>query len=433
MIQQLSLGKKVLIGGAVALVSFLVWFQFLRPFDSKSESPDGDSVSLSSHSKTSPSDVVFPVSVRVAFRGALTKRLHAHGMLRSRREAEIVARVGGELIAVGGENGKYVQAGSTLARIDDREYRAAFERAASALLASQIEYRTMSEAGDVVGIDTVRWTREREQARKNLEENEANYRRGRTPEAEYVRKRREYETLLAYYSADRGDVIAMKSGLAQAREQYERTKLNLEWTEFKAPFSGYVADCAINAGMQVQIGKVLMRVVDISSLLADVEALESEIGRIRLGAKAEVRVNAYPNEKFSGKIVAVNPVVDPKTKTVKVTVELKDSRPKSANDSRFTVHSSLSLRPGMYASVRVEAEIFNDRLLVPKEALLVRDQRTLVFVAQNGLAKWHYVETGEENEEFIEIKSGITQGDTVIVNGHYTLAHDAKVRVERRQ
>jgi hypothetical protein len=52
-----------------------------------------------------------------------------------------------------------------------------------------------------------------------------------------------------------------------------------------------------------------------------------------------------------------------------------------------------------------------------------------VFVAQEGLAKWHYVEVGEENEELIEIKSGIAVGDTVIVAGHYTLAHDAKVRV----
>lgn len=94
----------------------------------------------------------------------------------------------------------------------------------------------------------------------------------------------------------------------------------------KAPFSGYIADCAINAGMQAQVGKVLMKIVDVSSLLVDVEVLESEIGRIRLGARTEVSVNAYPNQKFIGKVAAINPIVDPKSKTVRVTIELNDAR-----------------------------------------------------------------------------------------------------------
>jgi multidrug efflux pump subunit AcrA (membrane-fusion protein) len=81
----------------------------------------------------------------------------------------------------------------------------------------------------------------------------------------------------------------------------------------------------------------------------------------------------------------------------------------------------------MFATVLLESEILPSCLLVPKDALLVRDQRTLVFIAQRGLAKWQYVEVGEENERFIEIRSGILVGDTVIVGGHYTLSHDAKV------
>jgi hypothetical protein len=82
----------------------------------------------------------------------------------------------------------------------------------------------------------------------------------------------------------------------------------------------------------------------------------------------------------------------------------------------------------MFSTVKLETDILTNRLLVPKEALLVRDQRTLVFVAKSGLAKWQYVDGGEENEQYLEIKSGIAVGDTVIVAGHYTLAHDARIR-----
>ncbi|MBM4167806.1 MAG: efflux RND transporter periplasmic adaptor subunit [Ignavibacteria bacterium] len=426
MLRQLSSGKKVLMGGAGVVLLLFVWFGFPASLSDNSESLNADTTP----SVEKPlSDVVFSVEVRTAFRGDLVKRLQTHGTLRGRREAEIIARVSGELTNVTGENGKYVAEKSVLARVDDREYQAAYERAASALLAAQIEYRTMSEAGEVVGIDTVRWMREREQARRNLAEIEKSYRDGTIDQLEHARKKREYETLLAYYSADRGDVIAMKSGLAQAREQYERAKLNLEWTELKAPFSGYIADCIINEGMQMQVGKVVMKVVDLSILLVDVEVLESEIGRVKPGARAEVSVNAYPNEKFFGRVITINPTVDVKFKTVKVTIKLKDTR--QAFESSISNLQSSILRPGMYASVRIEAEVFRDRLLVPKPALLVRDQRTLVFVAKEGLAKWLYVETGEENEEFVEIKAGMTASDTVIVNGHYTLAHDARVRVER--
>jgi membrane fusion protein (multidrug efflux system) len=54
-----------------------------------------------------------------------------------------------------------------------------------------------------------------------------------------------------------------------------------------------------------------------------------------------------------------------------------------------------------------------------------------VFVAQQGLAKWHYVDVEDENDQFIAIRSGIEPGDTVIVDGHYTLAHDARIRVTK--
>lgn len=428
--QPISLEKKVLLISGVVVVAFLVWFQFLRSSENSSEISEANPPNASENTSVATSEIVFPVQVRSLHRGDLIKRLQTQGILRARREAEIVARVGGELTAVRGTNGAYVSQGELLAKLDDREYRIAFQRAASVLLAAQIEYRTMSEAGEVGGMDTVWVRKERERAQKNLEMVERDYQIGTIKEAEHERKRREYETLLAYYSADRGDVIAMKSGLAQAREQYERAKLNLEWTELKAPFSGYIADCAINAGMQVQVGKVLMKIVDVSSLLVDVEVLESEIGRIRLGARTEVSVNAYPNQKFIGKVAAINPIVDPKSKTVRVTIELRDAYTRHVSHSAIRNLLSAFLRPGMFASVKLEAEIFKERLLVPKEALLVRDQRTLVFVARDGLAKWHYVEVGEENEEFIEIRSGIAAGDTVIVNGHYTLAHDAKVKID---
>ncbi len=134
---------------------------------------------------------------------------------------------------------------------------------------------------------------------------------------------------------------------------------------------------------------------------------------------AEVTFPAYPGETFHGRVVHINPMVDPETKTTKVTVRLENP------DKRIL--------PGMFAYAKLEAQIFKDRFLVPKEAILVRDQRKLVFIIRDGLAKWCYVETGLENEEFAEILDstfGLKPGEMVITSGHYTLVHDARVTVD---
>jgi multidrug efflux pump subunit AcrA (membrane-fusion protein) len=184
--------------------------------------------------------------------------------------------------------------------------------------------------------------------------------------------------------------------------------------------------------MHLSIGTVLLKLVDVSELYVDVEVLENEVGKIAVGRRAEIKANAYPGETFLGAVVAINPVVDPESKTVKVTIALL-----GGSGSRYSLHGSPSpaqsgprLKPGMYVTARVETEVLTNRLVVPKASVLVRDQRTLVFVAREGLAKWHYVGLGESNEEVYEIVSGIAEGDTVIVDGHYTLAHEARIRIQ---
>jgi len=66
---------------------------------------------------------------------------------------------------------------------------------------------------------------------------------------------------------------------------------------------------------------------------------------------------------------------------------------------------------------------------VPQAAVLVRGGRPLVFVIENGLAKWRYIQTGQENQEYVEVLDGVKEGEPVIVEGHLTLAHDSAVRI----
>ena len=169
----------------------------------------------------------------------------------------------------------------------------------------------------------------------------------------------------------------------------------------------------------------MMNLLDLSTLLVDVEILENETVRIAVGQRARVLPAGLPGTEFTGAVVTMNPLVDPKSKTMKVTIALCDGHQRAGNPQS-------ALLPGMFATVHIETEVRPHRLLVPRSALLVRDERPLVFTVDRGRAKWHYVETGEANDEVIEIRSGIVPGDTVIVEGHYTLAHDAPVSITHR-
>ena len=112
---------------------------------------------------------------------------------------------------------------------------------------------------------------------------------------------------------------------------------------------------------------------------------------------------------------------DPEDKTCKVLIDAPNPREE--------------IKPGMHAEVEIVSDIFENRLLVPQEAILHRGGRKLVFVYQEGLAKWRYVQTGLENEDYAEILpaerqgEGVAEGEQVLIQGHFTLAHDARVRI----
>jgi HlyD family secretion protein len=341
------------------------------------------------------------------------------------REVEIQARVGGTITSIAVCNGSQVCRGDTLVRLDNREYRVAFERARSGLLNAQIEYRTLSATPFLASTDSLETASRIAAESRALDSLRVLSRSGRMDDATYERLSREREAALAYLTASRGDVIAARSGLATAREAFETARLNLEWTSVTAPFKGFVADCALSTGMHVNAGQPLMQLVDLSTLLVDVEILENETGRLAVGQRARAHLAGFPGKEFSGSVLSMNPLVDPKTKTMKVTIALKDGRQRAGGPQPF-------LRPGMFATADIETDVHPHRLLVPRSALLVRDERSLVFTVDHGRAKWHYVETGEANDELLEIRSGLAPGDTVIVDGHYTLAHDAPVSITRR-
>lgn len=365
------------------------------------------------------------VTTCIAVRGTLVQGLSTSGILRAVRDVEIHARVGGTIDDVMVHNGGSVRWGDALIAIADHEYRMAFDRARSGLLNAQIEYRTLSATLFLAPTDSLVTAQRIATESRLLDSLRDRHRAGALDDVSYERQIREHESAIAYLSANRGDVIAGKSGLTTAREAFETARLDLESTSLTAPLTGFIADCALFPGMHVNAGQTLMRLLDLSTLLVDVEILENEAGRVAVGQGARATVAGFPGMELHGSVLTMNPLVDPKSKTMKLTIALRGGRERSDALRQ-------GIRPGMFATVLIETEVRRHLLLVPRSAILARDERSVIFTVGHGRAQWHYVETGAANDELVEIRTGITTGDTVIVDGHYTLAHDAPVSIMQK-
>jgi len=369
-----------------------------------------------------PGEIFFPVKVDVARKGDLIQWINTSGVAKPIQEVDIISRIGGQVVLLNVHNGKFINKDDLIFKIDDTEYKIALKQAEYNLLDARVEYNLMKFGSVPGGADVGRFKKEIDSLRKVYEEMKKKYEMGLVGEGDFERVKRDYEALLVYSDVNREDVIANKSGLNRALIEYEKAKLNVEYTQIKAPFSGYIADCDISVGSYVSPGQKCMKLIDISAVKIVAEVTETQLAKIKTGNIAEVEFVAYPGEIFRGRVIEVNPYIDIERRVGKVVVLVENIGEK--------------IKPGMFANVRIQGDIHRDVLLVPKKAVVMRDNRPVVFVYQgvnedSGLSKWFYVELGRENEQFYEIKSGINPGDTIIIEGNYNLAHDSKVKILR--
>jgi HlyD family secretion protein len=356
-------------------------------------------------------EVIFDVMTEPVIKDDLLLYVNANGIIRANEELEITSNLSGIINRINIYEGKSVKKGELLIGLDDREYEIALNDAISKVTDAKVEYGFLVKESSN---DTTANPKTREYL-DQLNKLEKEFAEGKINEAKYNDLKNELDMKLIFSGAKREEVIQSKSGLTSAINSYKRAKLNYEYTKINAPFNGVVGDFDLVVGQRINAGQKLCRLFNTSTLKIDVGVLENDVAKVSIGSSAIIEIPSLPGETFYGSVINVSPFVDKETKTSKVTVQLQNK--------------SNKLKPGMFAKVMLETNRLRNRILIPKEALLVRDKRTLVFVVENNLAKWKYVLTGNQNDRFIEVVEGLLPGEQVIIEGHYTLAHDAKVKV----
>lgn len=402
---------------------FLISYLIPKIKRSASKSP-GDAAEQGSGEMVGVDIAPVMVEATASHRGELIIRVSASGQTEAIRQIAIIPKISGEIVELPIYEGKLVKKGDVLIKLDDREYQLSLNDARQKLLKARSEFevqkldrKTLNQLVDSSAVNR--------SERLELQWNSAQqqYRDGEIDEASYQKIWLDYQSAQILRGVRHEEMVASRTGFSSALIEYERSQLNLSRCEIRAPFSGQIGDLDARVGQYAAAGTECCKLVDLSRIRVNVGVLESEVQHLIIGRKATIELPALPGEKFEGKIVTINPIVDPENKTCRVTVEMANP------DNR--------IKAGMFVYVKLDAQVYQDRLLVPREAILTRDQRNLIFVIHENeegkkLAKWNYVETGLENEEYVEILNSnfpFQMGELVITSGHYTLAHDAEVKL----
>ncbi len=172
-----------------------------------------------------------------------------------------------------------------------------------------------------------------------------------------------------------------------------------------APFSGILGIRQVNLGQYLDPGTVLVTLTDTSKFTAIIQLPEQALGNITTGQDADIKIAAFPNEVFKGKLIAIEPQVDRNNHTISV--------------QAYIPEDSGKLRSGLFAEARVTLPSAEQVLMVPETAVERSTYGDTLFIVDtaNGTAQRRSVKRGQRRDGYVVIKEGLKEGDTVIVSG----------------
>ncbi len=198
--------------------------------------------------------------------------------------------------------------------------------------------------------------------------------------------------------------------------ELEKTRQPQRTLSVRAPIDGIVVEKMAVQGQRAEAGMKLYRLADLSIVWVQSQIYEQDLAYIKLGQEAEVSLSYLPDRKFRGRVTYIYPTVDEKTRTAQVRMEFH-------NPGFF-------LKPGMFATVAIRAELDPSTLLVPDTAVLRSGEKNTVFVAlEGGRFDPRTVTLGPRSENnAYQVLSGLKEGERVVTSGQFMLDSESQLR-----
>ena len=361
----------------------------------------------------------------------IVERVSASGKIQPETEVNITAEVSGQILALPVKEGDRVEKGDLLVQINPDLYEAALNRAQAA--ANSARSNLASAKAQHAQANAQFFA-----AEKNWQRTQQLFRDKVVSQADYDTGEANFISAEATLTAASESIRSAEFAISSAEASVQEARDNLSRTTLLAPQSGTVTALVKEVGESVQgngftAGEVVMKVSDLSIMEVDVEVNESDIVRVGMNDEAEVEVDAYLDETFMGSVTEIgntalnaglNGFAMDQVTNFSVKVRLQTE---SYADLLTTLEDASSpFRPGMSAKVDVLTRSANAVVSVPIQSVTTRESITDeeedelgVFVLEpSGEVRWQRVETGIQDNRYIEIKSGLDTS-LIVVTGPY--------------
>ena len=212
------------------------------------------------------------------------------------------------------------------------------------------------------------------------------------------------------------EIIAAEAAMRQAEAASRLAQETLSDATITAPIPGIVAKRHLDLGGMASPVTPIFEIVDMATVKATFSVIESDLGKLKLGAQASIRVDALENPVM-GVIALISPTLEPSSRTAKIEIRVENP--------------GLNLKPGMFARGTIPVEIHENAILIPRSSVLEdtnRDVRS-VFVVAEGVSRRRTIDIGLSRGVDVEVTDGIAEGDAVIVAGQHALTDGESVTV----
>ena len=308
-----------------------------------------------------PGGFAMPVEVAVAKRDTVVDVLQSTGQIEAIQSIELKPEIEGRVTAILIREGQAVSQGTPLFRIDDAELKAQVARA-------QADWDLANQA--------LKRTRD----------------------------------LLAQNASSAADLEQAEATERSTRAQFDLLKVREERTTVRAPFSGVVGRRSVSLGDYVTTGSTLISLQTVDPQRATFQVPERYAERLQLGQRVQIRVAALQNQEFTGVVDFVDPVVQLPARTILVKAQVPNGR--------------RQLQSGMFIEARLATDMRPNAILIPEEAIVPIQGANFVWVVIDGKAARRQVGIGIRIPGFVEIRSGVDEGEQVVVGGMERIAMD---------
>jgi RND family efflux transporter MFP subunit len=392
-----------------------------------------------------------PTVVDVTTTQAIVKPIptyfEATGNLASDASTDVAPAVAGKVVEVNFDVGSYVQKGSVLVRLDDRDARIRLEQAQAqveqqrkavdqAIAAlRQAQARLGLKEGEKFDVETFSQVKSIKAqlvlAEKELQRAEKLYESGDNSRSTLDQRRSQRDALLGQLDEARSNaavafkaintaetqVASARSGVATAETQVSQARKALGDTAIYSPMSGYISERVADPGEYISPSTPNAKIATIVRtyvLRMKIDIPEQAIGRVATGQTISLQTTAYPDRNFAGTVVRMSPSLNATARTLSVEAEVPNTEG--------------LLKPGQFATVRITQSKPEPAVMIPAAAVKTEGDSSKVYVIKDGAARERLVQLGLLENNMIQIKQGIAEGEMVATGNLNSLTDGVLVR-----